>query len=108
MKGQEETKAAVLWAFIERVRQEESAVVEGLSGLAPVDVEHLARLLQTAVGVRRAFDEQASEVGSGAAERVRAAIAARQRGEPASTYAARRSVTSWLPALTRRPLVAGL
>jgi len=76
MKPREEAKAAALWAFIERIREEDEAVVDGLSGLTPGEVEQLARLLQTAAGLRRAFNKQGAEVVTNTPEEFRRLVEA--------------------------------
>src|SRR5437868_7663942 len=106
MKSNEESKAAVLWAFIERLRKEDAAAVAGLGSLAAADLEQLARLLETAIGVRRAFDDAASEPEAAVLDRVNAAIAARQGGETTSGPSPT-TLLSRLPALIRRPILAG-
>lgn len=74
MKQQrEETMAAALWAYVERLRQQDGGRVDGIT---PDDVEELAKTLGTAGDLHAALQADAAPAYGTAAARVRAAIAA--------------------------------
>jgi hypothetical protein len=77
-RRKEETLAAALWSFIQRLRETEDPLAAGLDGLTPADAAELAVLFRTAEDLRRALDAPAEVSVGTAAERVRAAIARRQ------------------------------
>lgn len=100
MQRREEAIAAALWAFVERVREREPAVLRGADGLTPAEVQELAALLDTAWQLPAALDG-ADEWNAGAAEeRVRSAIALRAHArEPAARRALHWLPRAWTPTL---------
>src|SRR5262245_13981945 len=79
-REREESMAAALWAYVERVREQDRAAARGLDGLTRADLEELVALFHTAAAMPAALDTPASESTGAAGERVRAAIAARSTG----------------------------
>jgi len=82
-RRKEETLAAALWSFIQRLREQEDPLAAGLDGLTPADAAELAALFRTAEDLRVALDAPAEiSVWTGtAAARVRAAIDRRRQAQ---------------------------
>lgn len=90
----EERLGQVLWAWIERTRASEESLASELEGLTAADARELARLFQTAEQVRQALAPEA-DTPAVLPERLRAAMAQRQRSHAPARSAAPPPRLSW-------------
>lgn len=75
----EETRAAALWDFIQRIRDGKPASVQGLDGMTPGEAQEMLQLCGTAQAVGDYLDGAGERPPAAAETRVQAAIAARSR-----------------------------
>jgi hypothetical protein len=77
----DEAVAAVLWNFIQCLRERDNPPAVGLDGLTPAGAEELVALFRTAEGLRAALDAPIEVSPETAATRVQVAIARRRQAQ---------------------------